>query len=94
MVWIFLASIALMNFGIVVSGIGLVNLPNTNLNAPFVIQSLYSEIGMVTLLMTTAFVNSAAARDFACNTSQIVFSTPVGKRDFLAGPFPAQPRLP
>ncbi len=62
-------------------------LENTNRNAPYVIQSYYAIAGFFTLLMTTAFVNAAAARDFAYNTWQIVFSTPLKRRDFLLGRF-------
>ena len=49
---------------------------NTYHNAPFVIQNYYSFIGLLTLLMSTAFVNSAAIRDFSHNTYQIIFTTP------------------
>ena len=34
----------------------------------------------------TAFVNSAALRDFRFNTNQIVFSTPMRRRDYFFGP--------
>ncbi len=44
-------------------------------------------IGLLTLLMATAFVNSAASRDFSHNTYQIIFSTPLSRRDFLFGRF-------
>src|SRR5208282_2360691 len=37
--------------------------------------------------LLTAFVNSAAARDFSHNTYQIVFTTPIRRRDFLLGRF-------
>jgi ABC-type transport system involved in multi-copper enzyme maturation permease subunit len=62
-------------------------LENTNRNAPFVIQNFYAIASFFTLLMTTAFVNSAAARDFAQNTWQMVFSTPLKRSDFLLGRF-------
>ena len=62
-------------------------LENTNRNAPFVIQNYYGMAGILTLLMTTAFVNAAAARDFAYNTAQMVFSTPLKRSDFLLGRF-------
>ncbi|MFM8486577.1 MAG: ABC transporter permease, partial [Bacteroidota bacterium] len=39
------------------------------------------------LLMITAFFNSAAARDFSEKTSQIFFTTPMKKRDYLLGRF-------
>ena len=78
MVWVFLAIIAAMIFGatssdkITVGGA----LENTLRNAPYVIQNFYSMMGLLTLLMTTAFVNGAAARDFQYGTQQLIFSTP------------------
>ena len=85
MVYIFLAVITLLVFGAVSSDkitIGRA-LENTNSNAPFVIENFYSNISILTLLMTTAFVNSAATRDFAQNTYQLLFTTPLRKRDYL-----------
>src|SRR4051794_31488950 len=87
MVWVFFGIIALMIFGatssdnIVVGGA----LSNTHRNAPFVIENYYSSVCLLTLLMTTAFVNSAASRDFAFNTYQILFTTPLKKPGFLLG---------
>ena len=87
MLWIFLLIIALMIFGatatdqIIVGGA----LENTYRNAPFVVENYYSFICLLTLLMTVAFVNSAASRDFASNTYQMVFTTPVKKFDYLTG---------
>jgi len=89
MLWIFFGIIALLIFGavgtdqIVVGGA----LENTLRNAPYVIENYYSFICLIALLMTTAFVNSAASRDFAYNTSEMVFSTPVRKPSFLLGRF-------
>ena len=56
---------------------------NTFRNAPFVVQQFYSIMWFITLLMVTAFVNSAASREFAFNMHQIVFTTPIKKLDFL-----------
>src|SRR4029077_19950340 len=89
MVWIFLFIITLLIFGaastdqVQVGG----SLSNTLRNAPFVIQNFYSVIALLTLLMSTAFVNSAAIRDFSHNTYQIIFSTPLRRFDFLLGRF-------
>ena len=60
---------------------------NTFRNAPFVVQQFYSIMWFITLLMVTAFVNSAASREFAFNMHQIVFTTPIKKLDFLLGRF-------
>src|SRR5579863_7101370 len=87
MVWVFFGIIALLIFGAASSDSITVGaaLSNTNRNAPFVIENYYSFSCLLTLLMTTAFVNSAAARDFTCNTWQILFSTPLKKSGFLIG---------
>src|SRR5580704_3153443 len=50
---------------------------NTFRNAPFVIEQYYSIFWFITLLMVTAFVNSAAAREFAYNMHQIVSTIPM-----------------
>ena len=87
MVWIFLLIIAFLVGGALSSDsirIGTA-LENTYKNAPHVILMYYAIMGVLTMLMTTAFVNSAAARDFAYNTNQILFSTPLKRFDFLVG---------
>ena len=45
-------------------------------------SNFYAFIGLLTLLMSTAFVNSAAIRDFSHNTYQIIFSTPLKRLIF------------
>ena len=60
---------------------------NTYRNAPFVVEQYYAIFWFITLLMITAFVNSAAAREFTYNMNQIVFTKPIRKLDFLAGRF-------
>ena len=52
------------------------------------IENFYAVCSILTLLMTTAFVNSAASREFACNMNQIVFATPLKKFDYLRGTVP------
>ena len=63
------------------------SLENTYRNAPFVIQNFYSIMAILTCLMTTAFVNDAASRDFAHKTSQLIFTKPLNKTAFLMGRF-------
>jgi ABC-2 type transport system permease protein len=60
---------------------------NTYRNAPFVVEQYYSIFWFITLLMVVAFVNSAAAREFAYNMNQIIFTKPIRKMDFLVGRF-------
>lgn len=87
MLWIFFGIIALLIFGATATDHVVIGeaLENTYRNAPFVIENYYSITGLLTLLMTVAFVNSAASRDFASNTSQLLFATPLKKFDYLAG---------
>ena len=89
MLWIFTLVIAAMIFGAVSTDQIQVGgaLSNTLRNAPFVIENYYAIIGLLTVLFATAFVNSAASRDFSHNTWQMVFSTPLRRRDFLFGRF-------
>src|SRR4051812_42997930 len=89
MVWVFVGVIGLMIFGAVSSDKITVGaaLENTHRNAPFVIQNFYAAMSVLTLLMTTAFVNNAASRDFALNTYQLIFTTPIRKRDYLLARF-------
>ncbi len=87
MLWIFLAIISALILGATTSDhIRVGNaLENTMRNAPFVIENYYSILCLLTLLMTVTFVNSAASRDFAANTHQMVFATPLRKLDYLGG---------
>ena len=89
MLWVFFLIVALMFFGAASSDQITVgsSLKNTYRNAPWVVENFYAVCSLLTLLMTTAFVNSAASRDFAHNTHQILFSTPIRKLDYLAGRF-------
>src|SRR6202140_1531251 len=89
MLWIFLFVIGLLICGAVSSDevVTDLSLSNIYLNAPFAIETYYGSMGVFTLLMTTIFVNSAALRDFSYNTYQLMFSTPVRRRDLLLGRF-------
>jgi ABC-type transport system involved in multi-copper enzyme maturation permease subunit len=89
MVWVFFFVIGAMFFAAsstdqIVVGAAV---QNTYRNAPFVIQTFYSMVGLFTMLMTVAFSNSAAARDFQYNTHQMLFATPIRKGPFLLGRF-------
>ncbi|MGO9451534.1 MAG: ABC transporter permease, partial [Candidatus Binataceae bacterium] len=88
-VWVFLFVIALGFFGAASSDMVVIGeaIGNTYRNAPWVIETYYALGTLLTVLMTTAFVNSAAVRDFEYNTTEVVFSTPIRKLDYLAGRF-------
>ncbi len=56
-------------------------------NAPYVIQTYYGVMSLICLLMTTAFMNATANRDFAHDMYQFIFSSPIKKRDYYFGKF-------
>jgi ABC-2 type transport system permease protein len=89
MLWIFFLSVALLVF--LASSADQISLgssiSNTYRNAPFVIENRYAFLCLFGLLMSTAFVNFAALRDFQHHTYPIIFSTPMHRRDFLLGRF-------
>lgn len=60
---------------------------NINRNSPYVTQFYYSFVAIVTCLITTAFVNDAASRDFAHRTDQLIFTKPINKFSFLFARF-------
>ncbi|MFN4765218.1 MAG: M1 family aminopeptidase [Bacteroidota bacterium] len=87
--YIFLLINALLVFGATSSdditiggGVG-----NVFKNSPYVVENYYTLFSLLSLLMITTFFNSAAARDFNEKTNQILFATPIRKRDFLPGRF-------
>jgi len=89
MVYIFFAINALLVFGATYSDniqIG-GSFGNIAKNAPFVIQKYYSIMSFITLLMTTSFILASTIRDFANNTYQILFTTPLKRASYLLGRF-------
>ena len=89
MVWIFLIVNTLMVFGAVSSDNVNIGGPigSVHKNSPFVIQTYYGVMSLVCLLMTTAFMNATAIRDFHYDMCQFVFSSPIKKRDYYFGKF-------
>lgn len=89
MTWILLFINTLLIFGAVTSdsisiggGVG-----SVHKNAPYTIQTYYAVMSLICLLMTTAYMNATATRDFQHNMYQLVFSTPIRKRDYFFGKF-------
>ncbi len=89
MLYVFIAIVATLTFfatygdNVQIGGTG----ENTLRNAPHVIQTYFGVLSILCSVMVTAFVNSAASRDFACNTHQIIFTKPVSKMSYLWGRF-------
>lgn len=89
MVYIFFFVFALLSFlSIVLDDVRIgAELANVKDNAPYKVYLYYSVLAFFGLLMVTAFVNASAIRDFTYNTSQIMFSTPLNKGQYLIGRF-------
>src|SRR6218665_1463995 len=89
MIWIFMFINILLTFfatasdNVVIGG----SVGNIHKNAPFVIESFYSVLSILCLLMTTAFMNTTANRDFQHNMYQFIFTSPIKKRDYFFGKF-------
>jgi hypothetical protein len=89
MLYIFIAVMALL-FGLAVASDDIQiggTLGNTFRNAPYVIQQFYAVAGTLSALMITTFFDSAASRDFSAKFSDILFSKPIRKYQYLLGRF-------
>ncbi|HXH40064.1 MAG TPA: ABC transporter permease subunit, partial [Thermoanaerobaculia bacterium] len=84
-IFFFLTFGAVTSEGITIGGA----LGNVNRNAPFVIMQFLLVMSTFGVLTTTAYVASAINRDFELNTDSLFFSSPVTKRQYLAGRFSA-----
>ncbi len=89
MTWIFFIINTLLVMGAVSSdaislggGVG-----SVHKNAPYVIQTYYGVMSLIGLLMTTAFMNASANRDFESNMFQFIFSSPIKKTHYYFGKF-------
>ncbi len=89
MTWILFSINALLIFGAVYSdnitiggGVG-----SVHKNSPHSIQAYYGVMSLLGLLMTTAFMNATANRDFQYNMYQLVFSAPIKKWEYFFGKF-------
>lgn len=89
MVWIFMFIYALFAFGATASDSIIIggNPANIYKNAPFQIVSFYATLSIIFLVLTTAFMNATANRDFETGMYQFVFSSPIKKRDYFFGKF-------
>lgn len=63
------------------------NMGNANVNSPFALMSYAAFISLISIVMTTTFVNQAALKDFTNNFHSILFSTPMKRASYLLGRF-------
>lgn len=89
MIWIFLLINTLLVFFAMASDNVQIggSIGNIHKNSPYVIENFYSVMSVVCLLMTTAFMNATANRDFQYGMHQFIFSSPIQKRDYFFGKF-------
>ncbi len=89
MLYVFLGVVTLFAFlattseNVTIGGSG----ENTNLNAPYLLQTIYGVMTILGCAMVTAFVNSATTRDFSSNMHPIIFAQPIRKIPLLMGRF-------
>ncbi len=89
MTWIFLMVNTLLVIGTVASdqvslggGIG-----NVLKNSPYAIENYYGVMSLLGMLMTTAYMNATANRDFSTGMYQFIFTTPIKKHHYFFGKF-------
>lgn len=89
LLWVLAVMFGLMTFAAASSdavqiggGIG-----NVDRNAPTTIAMFYGVMSLLSLFVIAAFVSNALLRDFEMGTADLFFSSPMRKRDFLAGRF-------
>ena len=89
MVWIFMFIYGLFTFFATASENVVIGETAGNVfkNSPYQIENYYVTMSIVCLLMTTAFMNATANRDFQYGMHQFVFSSPIKKRDYFFGKF-------
>ena len=87
LLWLLTALFALLGFGATASdavqlggGIG-----NVHRNAPLVVVQFISLFTLFGMLIVPVFISGSLLRDFDQNTAELIFASPVRKRDYLLG---------
>lgn len=89
MVYIFFLLIGLLAFGassndhIIIGG----SIGNIHRNSPHVVMKMGLVFSLLGLFIATAFFNNAALRDFNNQFDEILFATPIKKKDYFLGRF-------
>ncbi|MCF7749704.1 ABC transporter permease subunit [Bacillus subtilis subsp. subtilis] len=58
---------------------------NVHSNAPTVIATFMGVFTMLGMLVSTLFVSNALLRDFELGTAELIFASPIKRRDYLTG---------
>ncbi|WP_062615364.1 M1 family aminopeptidase [Flammeovirga sp. SJP92] len=89
MIYVFSILLGLLAFGavsndqIVIGG----SIGNIQRNSPHIIMKMGLVFSLLGLFISTAFFNNAALRDFNNNFDDILFTTPIRKKDYFMGRF-------
>lgn len=91
LLWISAVLMALMAFGATSSDSITIGgaIGNVNRNAPVVIAQLLGVFSVIAMFIVTVFIAGAVLRDSELGISDMLFATPMRKRDYLAGRFGA-----
>ena len=87
MIYIFMFLMALASALMVIFGESIGGSSNVYLNAPHTISGLTASLSLIALLISTAFFNNAALRDYKYNFNEILFSTPINKMNYFFARF-------
>ena len=87
LLWLMAGLFALMAFGAASSDAVTIggSIGNVDRNAPTVVATFMTVFTLLGMLVITMFISSALLRDFEQGTAELIFSSPVRKRDYLAG---------
>ncbi len=87
LLWLMAGLFALMAFGAASSDAVTIggSIGNVDRNAPTVVATFMTVFTLLGMLVITMFISGALLRDFEQGTAELIFSSPVRKRDYLAG---------
>ncbi len=87
LLWLLAGLFALLGFGAAASDAVQIggSIGNVNRNSPFVIIQFMALFSIMGMLIVPVFVSSALLRDFDQGTAELIFASPIRKRDYLFG---------
>ncbi|MFC0679572.1 ABC transporter permease/M1 family aminopeptidase [Lysobacter korlensis] len=87
LMWLMAGLLALLAFGAAASDSIQIggSIGNVHRNAPTVIATWLVMFTFIGMLVITALISNALLRDFEQGTAELIFASPVRKRDYLAG---------
>ncbi|MEG2030322.1 MAG: M1 family aminopeptidase [Janthinobacterium sp.] len=91
LLWVFAIIMALMAFGATTSDSVQIGgaIGNINRNAPTVVAQMLGIFSLLSMFLVTVFIAGAVLRDSEFGMADMLFATPMRKRDYLFGRFAA-----